>query len=167
MDIRVLCFSHNYVGFKALAAGLLGHSWSLHFPPQDGSRLSQMEEAPKNEGPKSCSHYGNSNINCAGQNRISRETKIHTYRQREYFSLQQVTFEEWSVTDRDMVKQRTTITGNILLVWLSVDFFSFSDLPACADTLCPHRSMWLWVHSTKLALLVAAIREKFHTALQS
>lgn len=39
--------------------------------------------------------------------------------------------------------------------------------PACADPLSPHRSMWLWVHSTKLALLVAAIREKFHTALQS
>lgn len=81
--------------------------------------------------------------------RTSRETKIHTIRHREYYSRQQVTFEEWSVTDRDMVKQRTNITGNILLVWLSVDLFSFSDLS----------SMCRYSQSTQKYVVVGALNK--------
>lgn len=81
--------------------------------------------------------------------RTLRETKIHTNRHREYYSRQQVTFEEWSVTDRDMVKQRTPITGNILLVWLSVDFFSFSDLS----------SMCRYSQSTQKYVVVGALNK--------
>lgn len=58
------------------------------------------------------------------------QTKIHKISHREYY---QVTFAEWSVTDRDMVKQRTAITRNILLVSLGVDLFSFSDLLYSVD----------------------------------
>lgn len=70
------------------------------------------------------------------------------------------------MTDKDMMKQnRDDWEHSVGVTQCGLLLVKFS--PACVDTYSTQRSMWSWVHSTKLALLVAAIREKFHTALQS